>query len=78
MVAERAGAPGSCQALLTVMRVASLIGGRIGGGDGRLHQSSFEQVGFHFVPTDIGQRVSIDFDTRRKALPALLDHFLID
>lgn len=68
MVTERAGAFGSCQALFMVMRVTGLIGRRVGDGVGRLHHSSFEQVGFHFVPTDIGQHVPVDLDTRGKAL----------
>ncbi len=78
MVAERAGASGSCQALLMVMRVASLVGRRIGGGDGRLHQSGFEQVSFHFVPTDISQHVPVDLDSRGKALPAHLNHLRVE
>ena len=52
------------------MRVARPVGRRIGDGSGQWRQSRLEQVGFHFVPTDINQQVSIDLDTRRKALPA--------
>jgi len=50
------------------MRVTSPVGRRIGGDAGCLHHSGFGQVGFQFAPTDIGQRLSIDFDTRRKSL----------
>ena len=74
MVAERAGTSGSGQALLMVMRVARPVGRRVGDDGGQLHQSRFEQVGFHFVPIAIGQHVSIDLNTRGKALPALFDH----
>ena len=78
MVAERAGASGSCPALLMVMRVTGLISRRVGDDDGRLHESRFEQVGFHFVPADIGQHVPVDFDTGGKALPALLNHLRVE
>jgi len=73
MVAERAGTSGSGPGLLMVMRVTGPVGRRVGRGGGRLHQSRFEQVGFHFVPTDIGQHVPVDLDTRAKALPAPFD-----
>ena len=62
MVADRAGTSGSCQALLMMMRVASPVGRRIG----QMQHAGFEQVGFHFVPVDLG--------TRRKAPPALFEH----
>ena len=55
MVADRAGTSGSCQALLMMMRVASPVGRRIGDGGGQMQHAGFEQVGFHFVPVDIGQ-----------------------
>ena len=58
MVADRAGTSGSCQALLMMMmRGASPVGRRIG----QMQHAGFEQVGFHFVPVDLG--------TRRKAPP---------
>ena len=44
-----------------MMRVASPVGRRMGGG--QMQHAGFEQVGFHFVP--------VDLDTRRKAPPAL-------
>ena len=63
MVADRAGTSGSCQALLMMMmRGASPVGRRIG----QMQYAGFEQVGFHFVPVDLG--------TRRKAPPALFEH----
>jgi len=63
MVADRAGTSGSCQALLMMMmRGASPVGRRIG----QMQHAGFEQVGFHFVPVDLG--------TRRKAPPALFEH----
>ena len=62
MVPDRAGTAGSCQALLMMMRVASPVGRRIG----QMQHAGFEQVGFHFVPVDLG--------TRRKAPPALFEH----
>ena len=77
MVADRAGTSGSCQALLMMMRVASPVGRRIGDGGGQMQHAGFEQVGFHFVPVDIGQHVPVDFDTRRKALPALFEHLSV-
>ena len=55
MVADRAGTSGSCQALLMMMRVASPVDRRIGDGGGQCSTPAFEQVGFHFVPVDIGQ-----------------------
>ncbi len=42
-----------------------------------MQHAGFEQVGFHFVPVDIGQHVPVDFDTRRKALPALFEHLSV-
>ena len=66
MVADRAGTSGSCQALLMMMRVASPVGPRIGDGGGQMPRAGFEQVGFHFVPVDLG--------TRRKAPPPLFEH----
>jgi len=74
MVAERAGTSGFGQALLMVMRVARAVGRRVGDGVAHLHQSRFEQVGFHFVPINIGQHVFIHHNTRGKALAALFDH----
>ena len=65
MVADRAGTSGSCQALLMMMRVASPVGRRIG----QMQHAGFEQVGFHFVPVDLG--------TRRKAPPALFEHLSV-
>ncbi len=77
MVADRAGTSGSCQALLMMMRVASPVGRRIGDAGGQMQHAGFEQVGFHFVPVDIGQHVPVDLDTRRKALPALFQHLSV-
>jgi len=77
MVADRAGTSGSCQALLMMVRVASPVGRRIGDGGGQMQQAGFEQVGFHFVPVDIGQHVPVDLDTRRKALPALFENLSV-
>ena len=74
MVADRAGTSGSCQALLMMMmRGASPVGRRIG----QMQHAGFEQVGFHFVPVDIGQYVPVDLDTRRKAPPALFEHLSV-
>jgi len=58
--------------LLMVMRVTGLIGRRVGDGGGRLHQSRFDQVDFHFVPADIGQYVPIDFNTGERLFPLFL------
>ena len=77
MVADRAGTSGSCQALLMMMRVASPVGRRIGDAGGQMQHAGFEQVGFHFVPVDIGQHVPVDLDTRRKALPALFEYLSV-
>jgi hypothetical protein len=63
MVADRAGTSGSCQALLMMMmRRASPVGRRLG----QMQHAGFEQVGFHFVPADLG--------TRRKAPPPFFEH----
>ncbi len=77
MVADRAGTSWSCQALLMMVRVASPVGRRIGDGGGQMHHAGFEQVGFHFVPVDIGQHVPVDLDTKRKALPALFENLSV-
>ena len=42
-----------------------------------MQHAGFEQVGFHFVPVDIGQHVPVDLDTRRKAPPALFEHLSV-
>ena len=65
MVADRAGTSGSCQALLMsdARRKPSWPTHRRAR---QMQHAGFEQVGFHFVPVDLG--------TRRKAPPALFEH----
>src|SRR6266850_1241210 len=75
---KQATTPKKRYTLFMVMCVTSPIGWRVGDGGGRLHKSCFDQVGFHFVPADIGEYVPVDLDTGGKVLSALLNHLRVE